>query len=376
MTLISEAFRRKSNLLLARALETVAPLLRATARRRCGPARPPREWRRVLILGDNHLGDVLYRTCSLGPLKERLPNCEFYYLAAPVSAPLLENNPALSGVLPFARGDSRLHLAPAAVERLTSLRFDGALCSNAVHHAQDLRLALRLRIPARAAYVFKGLSGLVTHPVVVKWPSSFPCYFQQMVAHLTESQPDWPLRPRVFPSATDCQIANELWARLRLPANRPTLVCFMTSRQPTGVWPIDCFVETLRLVQRRTLVNVVLAGAASDEPVLRKADADAKLQASVCVGMPISCVVPFLKNSSAVLSTDSGPRHLANAAGVPVVFVRNLWFNPVEAGRYATTDHDMAPQVGELTPAEEDRWLRKVAPAAVAERILQLVRAP
>ena len=48
----------------------------------------------------------------------------------------------------------------------------------------------------------------------------------------------------------------------------------------------------------------------------------------------LSC---FLSHFATVLTTDSGPRHIANAAGVPVVFVRNVWSNAVETGVYVDT---------------------------------------
>jgi ADP-heptose:LPS heptosyltransferase len=80
-----------------------------------------------------------------------------------------------------------------------------------------------------------------------------------------------------------------------------------------------------------------------------------------------------LKRVSVVISTDSGPRHLSNAAGVPVVFIRNLSFNKREAGVYCETEYDMAPDVESLAPKDQMYWLRQTTPESVAAKALEIL---
>src|SRR5215212_7703921 len=87
------AFRTTRNLTIARLSEAARPLLSlASSVMSRGPRTEPRQWRKGLIISHTHMGDVLYRTCSLPQLSARLPECQWSYLVSPLSAQVLENN--------------------------------------------------------------------------------------------------------------------------------------------------------------------------------------------------------------------------------------------------------------------------------------------
>jgi ADP-heptose:LPS heptosyltransferase len=331
----SRPFRKRSNWLIATAVEAGAPLIRAYARARTAPPSPPHLWRKALILGAHHIGDLLYRTASLGHLKAGLPQCEFHYMADAGSSVVLEGNPALAGILPWYRSGSPLDLAPDHFAALQAMRFDAALCTNSGKYWPELLLALRLGIPNRAGFIYKGFSGWVTHPVSARYPQPFPAYTRDFVAGLTGQAPSWPLRPVIHTDSRDQAQADALWDSLQLDREPSVTASFMTSRQPSGVWPPSRFGETLRALRRKCDTRIVLCGAASDGPLLAGINKDFALDAHIVAGgLGLRALCCFLRRCSVVLTSDSGPRHLSNAAGVPVVFVRNVWFNVAEAGVY------------------------------------------
>jgi hypothetical protein len=53
----------------------------------------------------------------------------------------------------------------------------------------------------------------------------------------------------------------------------------------------------------------------------------------------------LLRRCQAAFVIDSGVRHLANAACIPVVFARNLYFNKIEAGSYCEGETDISPDL-------------------------------
>ncbi len=205
-------FRKRANWLVAVGVEAIGPVLRGYARVKTGPSSQSREWRKALIIGDSHIGDLLYRRASLAQLKAGLPDCEFHYLASPGSAQILEGNPAIAGILPWQRGDSPLDLAPEHFAALKRMGFDAALCTNCIKYWPELLLAVRLGIPNRAGYIYKGFSGWVTHPIPIRFPQSYPAYFRDYVAALTGRAPDWPLRPVIHAGAEDEAAAIALGA--------------------------------------------------------------------------------------------------------------------------------------------------------------------
>ena len=356
-----ETFRNSRNLALARWSELGAPFLKLAARisSRRSPG-PPSSWRRGVLIGADHIGDVLYNTASLPVLAESFPECEWHFVAPPPAAQILANSPFIKGCVP-------------SLESLGPL--DVALCYNSGGYWRELVSAVRRGIPNRASYIHKGFSGLVTHPVRIEYPQPFPAYFRSYVAQLTGTAPSWPMRPKVFPSPQDGEQADQHWHELEFDSERPVVTCFVTSRQARGVWPAAEFAAAIQKIEKVSHIQTILLGAQEDLSLLGELKTNFGLRARVSAGrLPLLALVRFLEKCSAVLCTDSGPRHLANAAGVPPVYVRNISFSKVEAGRYCETEVDLAPDVEFVSLEDQARVFSQIDPLAVAERVLEIVR--
>ena len=330
-----------------------------------------------MILGPSHIGDVLYNTASLPALRAGLPDCRWTYVAAGASAQVLRGNPCLEEVVAVEESENY----PAHLARLRALlaprRFDVALTYASGGNWRELVAAANAGIPNRIGYVHKGFSGLVTHPVTIRFPQPFPAYFRDLVCQLTGANPVTAvpsLRPLVHPTAADEQAVDRVGERLGLNWNAPILACAVTSRQPSGIWPRERFLESIRHVRERQPCTVIYFGATTDASELRQLADQSGPGAHVLAGdLEPRGVVALLRRCRGALTADSGARHLANAAGIPVVFVRNISFRHVEAGAYCDTDHDMAPPDLELVPpAEEAAAFARIAPVDVAEEVLRL----
>ena len=371
-------FRKFSNYLWGAVSEAVAPMLRGLANT-CsrGQTTPRHLWRRGLILGHTRIGDLLYRTCSLEYLKHGLADCDWHYLAAEDSGEVLRGNPFLESVLPLCATTASLRLADGAMEKLRKLDFDVALCTNAESYWLDLSLALRLRIPNRVAFVHRGLSGLVTHPVSCRYPSAWPAYFRDLVASVTGTPPDWPLVPRIYASQEDERAAEILWNKLQLRPASPVLVCFMTTREKSLIWPRDCYHKALALVQSNRPTQIVLAGSRGDQTDLTDFARQCEFGCHVAAGeLNLRALCSFLRRCDGVLAPDSGSRHIANAAGTPVVFIRNLFCSKVETGKYCENEIDISPDVEFIAPEEQEQYLRQVTPENAAHAILKALAKP
>lgn len=336
----------------------------------------PHTWRNGLILGHNHLGDVIYRTCSLDHLAEALPECEWSYLTSAASAELLEGNPAIREVLPWSTGENAWDLQQGKFSELKHRNFDVVLCTNTLRHYPDLALAVALGIPNRVGYTYKGLSALITRGAPIHFPSAYPAYFRAMVADVTSRAPTWPLAPRVYPDNAAMSAASETWEAMSL-GDRRVVACSLTTRQASGNWPISHLLAAVEQAHSQMEFDLVLTGAASDANDL--ADAAKQLSFPVRVlagGLSLRGFASFLARCSALLTLDSGPRHIGNAAGVPVLFARNLSHSMIEAGKYCDTEIDLAPQVEYLSDAETKKFVAGLSPAKTASRLLEAVTPP
>jgi heptosyltransferase II len=368
-------FRLFHNYLLACGSEICAPLLRGLAKTFApGLESPPRSWRRGLIISHTRIGDVLFRTCSLEQLKKGLPDCEWHYLAATDSAELLRGNPFLTSVLPLCDRAGCLRLLPGAARQLRAMEFDVALCTNSETYWQDHRVALEAGVPNRVGFAHRGLSGLLTEAVPWSHPSPWAGYFRRMVGHVTGLTPDWPLIPKIYASQEDERLALIQWEKMGMRTGTPAIACFMTTRERSQVWPADYYSEALVQVHLHSGAQIVLAGAKQDASVLGAFAARCKVPCKIMAGeLGLRGLYCFLRKCAVVLSPDSGPRHIANAAGTPVVFMRNLYCSKVETGRYCSNEIDQSPDSEFVPVHEQESLLRGASPASVAQTLLQVL---
>ena len=324
-----------------------------------------------MIIGHTHIGDVLYRTCSLPALREYLPHCEWTYLTSPGSAEILEGNPHVAETLTSIRGEDSWNLTDGAFTDLRSRNFDVVLCSNTLRHYPDLALAAALGIPNRIAFSGKGFSGLINHPVPLRFPSPYASYFRAMVGEITGRAPDWALRPRVYPSEVNLRRADELWTRFALDPSKPVVACSLKTRQARGNWPADVLLSILEQSRARVDFDVVLCGTAADSQELKTLAEDFPFEVRVLAGeATVLEFAAFLQKCSALLTLDSGPRHIGNAVGIPVFFARNLSHSLIEAGKYCETETDLAPPVEYLEDSEADRVARAQPAGMLADKLV------
>ncbi len=371
MTIERNAVWRTRNRVFAHISEIARPALRVVARLRArGSAQSPAEWRSLVIFGASHIGDTLFRTPSLPVLRRALPSCRIVYVCAPRTAELLTSNPHVDEVLPLMREDGRWRRHPDTIRALRERDLDAALCTDHIAYHADLWLAVRAGIPTRVGFVHKGFSGLVTHAVRARYPRPYAAYTRALVAAVAGEHEDWPLDPQVYPGLRDEEDAVAARRELELHDGTPVVVCTMTVRQrETAVWPAERFIETLALAARHTPMQVVLCGSADDAPYLQQAAARAprSLSCRVLAGrLGLLGFAAFVRRCDAVLATDSGPRHIANAVGTPVVFIRSLNVSQVEAGAYCATETDAAPDGEFLSLALQRQKLAALRPADVS----------
>jgi ADP-heptose:LPS heptosyltransferase len=327
-----------------------------------------------LILGHNHIGDVLYRTCSLPALHGALPNCEWDYLTGPVSGQALEGNPALRSVLPYQSGEDSWSISRAHFGQLRKAKYDVVLCSNILRYYPDALLAVALGVKNRVGFTLKGFSGLINYPVDTNFPSAYPAYFRDMVSAVTGVPPTWPLVPNIFPSSRDLEQAEAAWDELGLGSGKQVVACNITTRQ-SGAWPREHFLRALEIVSGRASVDIVLIGAASERDILESAVSECRVPCKLLPGnLNIRALAAFIGRCSAALVLDSGPRHIASAVATPVVFGRNLVSSRVETGAYCDNEVDCGPEDEYVAAGEVARVISRLDPARTAGLVIQALK--
>ena len=371
MRLQRSDFGRRRNFWLAQGAELLAPLQRFIVRWLVpAPVTPPCEWRKGIILGNHHIGDLLWLTASLERLKQGLPNCDWYCLATSDSAPVLEGNPNVAGILTLYRSGSNL-LSRHAIETIRAMRFDVALCTNKYQYSTQLAIALRARIPNRVSYINKGFGALATLAIPLPGPRPFPAYFRDFVATLIREPADWPLRPRLYLQENWNSECKRYLERAGITFDSRIAVVFTSSITSRTRLSEGALLAAMKELVERQGLHVILAGVLADRPSHDVLAAKAGGGIHVSSGkLSLGGVFALVGRALLVLSPDSGPRHIGNAMGVPVIYWGNLETDAVEkieVGQYLATEVDM---LAELTGNEEARLDSCVLP----ERLIRLIR--
>ncbi len=362
------SFRSPANYAVAWASELASPVLSRWARGKASrPGTPPQNWRKGLLIGANHIGDILYRTCGLAELAAGLPACRWDIVAPSPACEALEGNPAIQKIHRFDLPDGA---GAIGFRELQEENYDVAVCYDSGMYVRPLRLAVELGIPNRAAYVHKGFSALVTHPIPIHYPQPFPHYFKDLAASLTNVPPSGEVRPAVFIASEDREAAESWWQDAGLRAGCPVVAVFLSTRQPTGLWPTDRFAGVVRRLREENLAQVVLCGGPQDEDFLNGLKTGHGLDVPIMAGtLNLRELSHFLSKCRAVLCPDSGPRHLANAAETNVFFFRNLRSNAIETGKYCDTETDLSPDGEFLLPAQQQEILESISVESVVEKM-------
>ena len=93
--IIPESFQGPLRRSLAQATESASPVMRLMDHHLSGPATTAESWDKGILIGANHIGDILYRTSSLAQLAKGLPRIIWDFLASDPSILILENNSAI-----------------------------------------------------------------------------------------------------------------------------------------------------------------------------------------------------------------------------------------------------------------------------------------
>lgn len=359
-------FRNVSNWYFAQGSEIAGPFLKLWSHARSSRSpQPPSEWRKALLLGSNHIGDVLYNTASLPFLAKGLPGCAFHFLAPEPAAGVLDHNPYLARIHRFSRPQP----ASGQFQLLRQENFDAIICYNSGYHVADLLFAARSGIPNRVGYAHKGFSGLLTFPLRPVGFQPFPSYFRGLVSSLTGLPPDWPLRPLVYPQAAHLGEASALPPS----SGSPDVAFFVTTRQPDAKkWPSERFAALARWLQETFSCRVVLAGAREDAAELENLRSLIGGPCAVNAGqMSLLGLAAWLRTCRLAVALDSAGRHLANSANIPVFYFRNLRSRASETGSYLSSEVDLCPPDEFVSPETQEDLLNSISLPSVQNAILR-----
>ncbi|MHA7278739.1 glycosyltransferase family 9 protein [Arthrobacter sp. MDT2-2] len=308
--------------------------------RSVGPVLAPfADIRRIAVLRGGGLGDLMFAMPAIAALKNRYPDAEITLLGMPGHAALLEGRPGpVSAVLelPFSPGVRLGDEEPGAVDRF----FDGIRGS--------FDLAVQLHGGGRNSNPFL-LRLEARHTIGTRTPDAAGLertipyvYYQHEVFRALEvvglaGATPVDLEPRVEVLPVEAERAAGLTGGGAVIALHPG------ATDPRRRWPSSSFAE-VAVRAAADGCEVLVVGDATDVPtaeeIVRLAlDRDPTANVRSLAGqLTLGELTGVLDRSAVMVGNDSGPRHLAQAVGVPTVGV--YWIgNVINAGAMGRSLH-------------------------------------
>lgn len=275
---------------------------------------------RILIVGVNWLGDVLFLTPSLRALRKKFPQAVIT-CAVPLRAiPLLRNNPHLNEVMEW---DDKIFLWTPfkflrLFWRLRKRNFDAAIF---FHRSKTkVWIAKLAGIPERVGYEARFRNGLLTRAFPM------PAGRLHRLDIFLELIRQWGVPPdgRRLDFNARREAEAELSALLLkkgISSSDVYVVVHAGGNWELKRWPAGHFVRWIGLFLEKYPMKVVLCGtnperALSEEIASHFTDGRV---VSLCGQTSLDLLALLLKNSRLLVSNDSGPIHLAASQNVRIL---------------------------------------------------------
>lgn len=333
---------------------------------------------KIVVRAPNWIGDSILALPTLAALKEHDPNSEIWVCGQHWVSAIFLPMEEVRGVIPLknpGRNSALFH----NVRELKKHRFDaGLLLTNSFASALLFFLA---GIPERWGYDRDFRRRLLTKRVPADQKALAVHqaeYYLNLLTGLGIAAAPRPLALTV--PATVKEQARNLLSASGITFARPLVVinpgAFYGSAKR---WTEPGFAALASRLQKETGADIVFVGSEEEKPLAEAIKARMEHPPLVLNGQTtVSLLAGILLHASLFISNDSGPMHMANALGVPVVAV----FGPTDPSltgpyqppsAYVKKDTDCWPCRHRDCPTDH-RCMEQISAGDVYERCVSLIR--
>jgi heptosyltransferase-2 len=274
---------------------------------------------KIVIRAPNWVGDSVLALPAVESVRRAFPDAQLWIAAKDWVKELFTLNGLSEGIVPLPAHED-LKTFKTNVQSLKGHNFDiGLLLTNSFGSALLFYLA---RIPKRWGYAADGRSLLLTSWIPVDNgdnPRHHVHYYLDLLSGLgLETRP-----PKLQLSVPQSEkgAAQERLVSLGLDLNRPLVVMSPGATYgPAKRWPATRFAQLAGVFQNQRDAEILIIGSAGETEIAASIAFGMDRKPAVLTGQTtLTQLLGLINQAALVISNDTGPMHLANALGVPVV---------------------------------------------------------
>lgn len=285
--------------------------------------------RNILVIKVDRLGDVILASPFFRELRRNYPDATITAVTSTDSYPLMRSCPYVSRTVPLKPPGvfGARRLAHSLRDRfglpdLTIVPRYGVDLYGAgwiaFFSAAPIRLAFSEAVSPRKAEVNRGANALFTDVL----PSGSARHEVErnldLLRYLGLTIHDD--RLEIWPSESERREADSLLASASF-GKVPLIAVGLGASQPKKMWPVERFAGLCRALRSTTGARFVVMGSRAERPLLNRFRELVGDSVAVSGTVSLGTVSALFEHCSLFVGTDSAQKHIAAAAGVPVVEV-------------------------------------------------------
>ncbi|CAN5320184.1 lipopolysaccharide heptosyltransferase II [soil metagenome] len=292
-----------------------------------------RQTNRILFIELGHMGDMLTTAAVMKLVKEKRKDSQIVCLCSPSAAVALNNNPFVDEIeiidspiwykTKRKEGDSFLSSFKLFLKTLKSIGASSIINVRATSYHIDHIATWLAGARERVGFGNKGLGYLLTYSGNA--PSAMPLPLQKL--NLVS---DWlglhnrrdTLAPLFFAAEKFHPRVDLMLGELGLAVGE-RIIGVNPGAQHNFLWPEKYFVELCNLIHQKYKVKLLFLGTPAHEEMIKRIQGQIPFRTYSLAGKTnLDELFVLLGRLAMLITIDTGIRHLANAASVPLVDMR------------------------------------------------------
>lgn len=304
---------------------------------------------RILLIRPDHLGDMLLTTPAIHALRNACPRAEIHMLAGPWSANVLANYPEIDAVLTlpfpgFSRSPkenlrSPYQLALTASRSLRRVGYDSAVILRPDHwwggllaHLAGIERIIGYDLPDVELFLTDKIPYTLQHAVLQNL---------ELVEYWTGKVPRSSIVYQFPISEVDQHYINGYLEEWGMEPQAPLICIHPGSGTWVKHWEEAKWASVADTLAEQLNVNIVFTGGDHETALIQRIADRMKHRACLMAGdTQVGQLAALFARAKVVLGPDSGPLHLAVAAGAPTVTLFGP-ANPLEFGPWGPADKNI-----------------------------------